>query len=134
MTTQCVVRTRARPSRSETLGVPFIKISLRFARTTGGRPYRRCCVVLSFLIVGDDVLGVPRAIAWQAASLLRKHSESPLQPKHQILHKPVGVGAKRLQSKLYAERSEAARQARAKRHDVFINGGGKPPSYDVRPL
>ena len=33
------------------LGVPFIKISLRFARTTGGRPYRRY-VVLSFLIVG----------------------------------------------------------------------------------
>ena len=36
------------------LGVPFIKISLRFARTTGGRPYRRC-VVLSFLIVGTGV-------------------------------------------------------------------------------
>ena len=24
----------------DVLGVPFIKISLRFARTTGGRPYR----------------------------------------------------------------------------------------------
>ena len=37
---------------------PFIKISLCFARTTGGRPYRRY-VVLSLLNVGDDILGVP---------------------------------------------------------------------------
>ena len=46
-------------SVGEGLAPPVIyKKSLRFARTTGGRPYRRC-VVLSFLIVGDDILGVP---------------------------------------------------------------------------
>ena len=44
MTTRCVVRTRARPSRSETLGVPLIKISLRFARAVGDAcPYRFDC-------------------------------------------------------------------------------------------
>ena len=59
MTTQCVVRTRARPSRSETLGVPFIKISLCFARTTDGRPYR-FGGGFDVVIVGTGVLDGPR--------------------------------------------------------------------------
>ena len=33
-------------------------MSLRFARTTAGRPYR-FCAVFDILFVGDDVLGVP---------------------------------------------------------------------------
>ena len=63
------------------------------SRTTGGRPYGRC-IVLSFLIVGDDVLGVPfikislrfaRATTWQAASFLRKHCSRPYEQKIKFL-------------------------------------------------
>ena len=54
----------------EGLAPPVVyKKSLRFARTTGGRPYR-------FV---RRLLFCSRAIAWQAASLLRKHCESPLR-------------------------------------------------------
>ena len=55
--------------------------------------------------VGTGVPDGPWAIAWSAASFLRKHCESPLQSNQQTPHKPVGVGTKCLQSKLYAERS-----------------------------
>ena len=67
------------------LDVPFIKISLRFARTTGGRPYRRC-VVLSFLIVGTvrpyllcklTVLKIGRALAVE-------HSETGMRTERSI--------------------------------------------------
>ena len=53
------IRFRTNIVGDDVLGVPFIKISLRFARTTGGRPYRRC-VVLSFLIVGTGVSDGPK--------------------------------------------------------------------------
>ena len=58
------------------LDVPFMKISLCFARTTDGRPYRRC-VVLSLLIVGDGVLDVP--FVWRNVTFGSLREGAPAQ-------------------------------------------------------
>ena len=84
-----------------------------------------------FLLVEDDILGVPRirrnvfnlSVRYASSSPGRRASLLVMIPLEKAwLRFPlcivfltlslVGVGAKRLQSKLYAERSETARQTR----------------------
>ena len=48
----------AQPVGDDVLGVPFIKISLSFARTTGGRPYKQNYQILH-KPVGVDAIGNP---------------------------------------------------------------------------